>query len=110
CWNSLFLEPASTARKRADNLDSVAGFERFGRPFGAADYGTVDSNGDKPGDRIDTAKCQQFTDGRHRELLFHPVDLESHHRTSAAMSYPMVVPKWPSLLLNRSGVNARTAS
>jgi len=39
-----------------------------------------------------------------------PVYLEPHHRTSAAMSYPTVVPKWRPLSLNRSGVNGRTAS
>src|SRR5438270_2239755 len=108
--NSLCLEPASAAGKRADYLDIVAGSERFGRPLGTADYGAVDSNGDKPGDGIDAAVCQQLTHSRHRELLLHSIDLEPHYRTSAAMPYPIVVPKRRPLSLNRSGVNGRTAS
>src|SRR5262249_53941853 len=49
-----------TARKRPHDLDIVTGAQRFQRPFGAAEDGTVYGYGNEPRTRIDPAGLQQF--------------------------------------------------
>src|SRR5439155_15452769 len=77
---------ASAARKRAHNLDIIAGRQGPRRPFRPAHNGAVHRDGEKPSCWIYTERAEELSHGSSRDFFFDAVDPQPRHHSYEAIA------------------------